>query len=89
MVANGAVVSEILFSVDVRLRGRRHVRGLGFAEVRAVVDRLVDDGLVPALHEYRYMSHVGVLFAVLWRGFLVVLSTHFEALVRCATVWRR
>lgn len=38
VVTDGAVVSEILFSVDVWLRGRRHVRGFSFTEVRAVVD---------------------------------------------------
>lgn len=89
MVPDGTIICKILFSINVwllRLRLRWHECGLCVAEVGAVIDRFVDHWLVPALHKYRYMPHVGMLFAM-WL-LLVVLSAHFETLVwRGATVW--
>lgn len=65
MEADRAVVREVLVTVEVRLRRRRR-RAL---VVRARLHVLIDDGLVAAFHEDRYVPHVGV---VLVRRLLVV-----------------
>lgn len=73
-VESGAIV-EVLVAVRVRVRvrlRRRRVGRLGLGEVR----RLVDDGLVAALHEDGYVPHVGRLRRLVG-VLLVVLCAHF------------
>lgn len=86
MVEGRAVVGEVLVAVDMR---RRRVVRLRFslAEVRAVVDVLVDDGLVAALDEDGDVAHVaGLLLLRLRLRLGLLVGAHVGRRTR---VWRR
>lgn len=80
--AGGPVIREVLVAIDVRLLRRRE-RLLRLAVLLTEVG-LIYDGLVAALDEDGYVSHVGGMLRV--RRVLRVLRTH---VVQGAVVGRR
>ena len=85
MEAARAVIREILIPIDVWLLRRGHIRGLRVAEVSAMVNSFINQGLVPPLHKYWYVSNIG-LFRMrrLVRLLLMVLAAHF---VLIGSIW--